>query len=478
MERTPLAGRLLFWGGLLLCEAAAGLAVLVLPSPLYGLLLGLLVPVLMLLWVKPLLGYMLMVFFLPNYGVELMKISETADLSLLEPAVFLAFVAWVIHCLKEGRLRFDFSGVDLTIFAVFVWVTLSILWAPGQFRSIQQLIKIIVVLGVYFLSIQMINSRRDFSYILAAWLALSVVVSVVGIYQLFTVGLKAAPQYVFTEHYEKIHRDVRTTSLFEGSDMAAFLLSLAVVLVITRYATLNPGGWRTLVWFLISLFLFVLVTTIARKSYIATAVAVVYLGYSARQMRRAVASVAPVVAVAVAVILAGPFSEAIMERLGSFLMPAEQAIPNRLPTWLLGLSFFMDSPLIGNGLGSFYVLATREGSPLVFPHNFYLFVLVEFGVVGMVLVLLWAYQFFTSFRRYTGGGADQETYLISRGLVAGAIVIVLHAFFRSFSFTDPTFWGFFGLCRAFLKVYPPALQGEPCEDAASKARNVQAQPVW
>jgi O-antigen ligase len=185
-----------------------------------------------------------------------------------------------------------------------------------------------------------------------------------------------------------------------------------------------------------------------------------------------------VLILAVAVILAGPFSEAIWERLQSFLLPAEQAIPNRLPTWLLGISFFIDSPLIGNGLGSFFVLATRANSPLVFPHNFYLFILVEFGLVGMAIVLLWAYQFYSSFRRYKWGVVDEETYLMSRGLVAGAIVIVLHAFFRSFSLTDPTFWGYFGMTSAFLKVYQPALQGASCEDERQERYAQQAQPVW
>ena len=101
------------------------------------------------------------------------------------------------------------------------------------------------------------------------------------------------------------------------------------------------------------------------------------------------------------------------------------------------------------------MLATLAQSPLAFPHNFYLFILVEFGVVGMALVLLWGYQFFFSFRQYRHTIAEDETYLLATGLTAGAIVIVLHAFFRSFSLTDPTFWGYFGMTSAFLKVYLP-----------------------
>jgi len=83
VERLPWTGRLLWWGGLLLAEVAAGLSILILPDPLYGFLLTLLIPLGLLLWKKPLLGYLLMIFFLPNYGIDLMKISETADLSLL-----------------------------------------------------------------------------------------------------------------------------------------------------------------------------------------------------------------------------------------------------------------------------------------------------------------------------------------------------------------------------------------------------------
>jgi len=455
MGRWPISVRMLLWGALIVCEVAAGLSLLILPDPTWGFLLAAVVPVLMLLYAKPLLGYMFMIFFLPNYGINLFNVSATADVSLMEPAVAIACLSWFLLCVKQGRLKLSFTGLDLPIFAIFIWAGISILWAPGAFRSAQQIIKIMIVLTVYFLSVQMVNSKKDLRWVLGAWIALSIVVSVVGIYQVVTTGLHASTQYVYTEAYTKIHRDVRTTSLFEGSDMAAFLLSMAVVYGVTRYTTLEPGGWRRFTWFLMPLFMFTLVTTISRKSYLATAVAVVYLSYSSAKMRKAIMSVAPVLGLAVAVILAGAFSAAIMERLQSFLLPPQEAIPNRYETWNYGIGFFFDSPLIGNGLGSFFVLATLAQSPLVFPHNFYLFILVEFGVVGMALVLLWGYQFFSSFRKYRHTIAEDETYLLATGLTAGAIVIVLHAFFRSFSLTDPTFWGYFGMTSAFLKVYPP-----------------------
>jgi O-antigen ligase len=456
MKNIPFGGKMLIWVTLLFLEAALGLSVMVLPKPYYSVIIAMLIPIGMVFWAKPLLGILVMVFFLPNYGVDLLNFYGKADLHFINLAVGLSLICWFIYCIKEGRLKITISSLDLGIFMLFCWVCMSMMWTVGQVRSVQQILKIVNILLGYFLIVQLVNSKDDFRWLVGAWVLLALVVSIVGVWQLATHGLHASTQYAYSEQYTKIHRDVRTTAMFEGADMAGFLMSLSVVIVVTRYAIMEKGPWKLFVWCLIPLFMFILVTTISRKSYMATAAALTYMCLSSPRMRQAILSVVPLVLFAMALILAGPFADAIIARLKSFLMPVEQGMPYRWPTWEFGAGLFAKSPFIGHGLGAFYILASQADMHLVFPHNFFLYMLAEFGLVGMFFFVLWCYQLFRSLSKYKVWETEDEACILARGLTAGALVIFLHAGFRSFSLTDPTFWGYFGMCSAFLKVHPLA----------------------
>jgi hypothetical protein len=474
MEGLSLSARALLWIGLLIAEIAAGLSILV--SPLVGLGLSALIPIGLLLWRRPLLGYMLLVFFLPNYGkISLFNVGGTADITILQPAVAFAMLSYAVLVLRKGKIEFSFHSVDLPLFLIFLWAAISVLWTVNMFRGLQHLVRVMTGLSVYMLSVQMVKSRRDFRLVMSAWLALALGGAIYGVYETLTTGIHAAAQYEaeYTALYEKIHRDVRTSGLFDSPDMAGFLFSLSVVLVVTRFSTLAKGAWRRFVWFLIPLFMFTLVTTIARKSYLATGAALVMMFLLSKKMRWAVTSQLPFAVAAVVVIMLTPFGDAIRERVGSLFMPVAEAIPYRYQTWSYGLGYFFDSPLVGNGLGSFYELALRTGTVLQMPHNYYIWTLAEMGVVGMSLLLFWAYRMVSNFVPFLRREVEDEAYLLGLGLLCGLLVVVLHGAFRSFMLVDPTLWGFIGLCRAFLKVYQPS----PAPQAVPAPRVAYGQSV-
>jgi O-antigen ligase len=137
-------------------------------------------------------------------------------------------------------------------------------------------------------------------------------------------------------------------------------------------------------------------------------------------------------------------------------MAPEESMSSRTLTWQFAFGFFERSPIIGNGLGSFYGYATMMNSPLLFTHNFYLFILTEFGVVGLTLLTIWFFLFGYAFVGFWSRHTDEDARILSAGIFAGLFVIAITMFFRSFSLTDPTFWGFAGLASAFLKTHSPA----------------------
>jgi O-antigen ligase len=114
---------------------------------------------------------------------------------------------------------------------------------------------------------------------------------------------------------------------------------------------------------------------------------------------------------------------------------------------------FVNSPLIGNGVGSFKKLGPAMGSPLTGLHNFYLYVLAEYGIVGMILLVYWGLGYLSGYRRAFRSVTDVQKKVVFRGAFAGIMALGAQATFRTFGLTDPLFWGYIGFMAATLRLF-------------------------
>lgn len=410
------------------------------------------------IYYKPLISYLSLVFLLPNYGIDLFKIGGDADVSLLEPAIFLACIGLVFLFIKKPSIRVRFTGTEFAIFLLYFWASFSYFWTPVQMRGLQQVVKVAEGIVIYFLTTTMITSRKDFNVVVGAWIGLVMVVSVVGTYQTFTSGFRAAAAYTFTSGYDKIHRDVRTTALFEGADMVGFITSLVSVLIITYILVLPRGRWKTILMCSLPLASFTFLTAMSRKSFVAIVGALLVMQLMLKQkfLGRLILILIGSFIVALTVLLtmgSSGFIDALKERVMSLFISPEESIKYRLQAWDVGIGMFMQSPLIGRGLGSFYNIAILAGSILTFPHNFYVFIISELGLVGLFFLVFWWFQIGLQFSKVLKNCANEEIRVIGVGMVGGLVTIAITMAFRSFSLTDPTFWGYMGLTSAFLKLH-------------------------
>lgn len=417
------------------------------------------IPVLIaVIYYKPILSYLILVFLLPNYGIDLFKIGGDADVSLLEPAIFLAFIGLIFLFVKKPRLSVHLTEVEFAIFLLYFWAAFSYFWTPVQMRGLQQIVKVAEGIVIYFLTTTMITSRKDFNVVVGAWIGLVLVVSVVGTYQAFTSGFKAAAAYTFTSGYDKIHKDVRSTALFEGADMVGFITSLVAVLIITYILVLPRGRWKTMLMFSLPLASFTFLTAMSRKSFVAIVGALFFMQLMLKKkfLSRLIIILIVSFVIAVSVLLtfaSSGFIAALKERVMSLFMSPEESMKYRLDAWNVGIDMFKQSPLIGRGLGSFYQISILAGSVLTFQHNFYVFIISELGLVGLFFLFFWWFQIGIKFVKCLKNCANEEIRVIGVGMIGGLITIAITMAFRSFSLTDPTFWGYMGLTSAFLKLH-------------------------
>jgi O-antigen ligase len=101
----------------------------------------------------------------------------------------------------------------------------------------------------------------------------------------------------------------------------------------------------------------------------------------------------------------------------------------RIQLWAEGLKIFRLYPLFGTGLGGWAALSGHYLSP----HNTYLHVAVELGLVGLALYLIYIALFMKDLRKMMlGAAAGSARYIILSGLYSLCLGLLVHQFFESY----------------------------------------------
>ncbi|MDT9688519.1 O-antigen ligase family protein [Streptomyces sp. P9(2023)] len=262
---------------------------------------------------------------------------------------------------------------------------------PGVARYVQ--VFVLVPAAVLL----MIRDRRDFAVVAWALVGLALLQGAVGVTQYLT-GTGASYQ----------GEDIRAVGTFGPTDVMgmATVVSYGLVVVVGIALGSGRGRARTAALVCAGLLFLPLVLSFSRGAWIATVLAVaIQLVLSG--LRRA-GRVALVVG-ALAVVLVGGFgvgSAMVKDRVASITQVAgapDQSVTDRYTMWAAAGEMWRSDPLTGVGLKGFPAyrdshasLALSSGSdtagagaafqrqPLLSPHNMYLLVLSEQGLVGLL----------------------------------------------------------------------------------------------
>ncbi|MGW8887028.1 O-antigen ligase family protein [Streptomyces sp. NPDC055749] len=304
---------------------------------------------------------------------------------------------------------------------------------PGFVRYLQ--VFVLVPAAVCLL----IRDAQGFRIVVGAVVFLALVQGVTGIHQ-YATGTGAS----------YMGEDIRAVGTFGPGDIMGMATVVSFGLLATAaYVLRAPGGaprWlRPCALGASAVLLVALVLSFSRGSWIATAIAGLAL-ISLTGARRAVRALA--VLCATGVVLVGGFgigSEMVSQRLTSITEVTgtpDQSVTDRYTMWAAAASMWREEPAAGVGLKGFPAhrdghasIALSAGSdtagagqafrkqPLLSPHNMYLLVLSEQGLIGLTaLVGSWLALLVGGVRRLVVGRGRRET-AVDCGLVALGLMI-------------------------------------------------------
>ncbi|MGP4004610.1 O-antigen ligase family protein [Streptomyces sp. 8N706] len=268
---------------------------------------------------------------------------------------------------------------------------------PGFVRYLQ--IFVLVPASVVLL----LRSRRDFRWLAAAVIAVAVFQGAVGVHQ-----------YVTGTGASYSGQDIRAVGTFSPLDVMGMATIVAHGIVLALALGLAPpaGSPRWLRPASLScagLLLLPLAFSFSRGAWIATALACTVVLVLAG-LRTALSALAVLFAAAVVLVSgAGAGSALIGERLTSIVQVTDtpdRSVTDRYTMWAAAVSIWRDAPVTGVGIKGFP--AHRDGHasiglsassdsggagmkfrrvPLLTPHNMYLLILSEQGLIGLTVVV-------------------------------------------------------------------------------------------
>lgn len=283
-----------------------------------------------------------------------------------------AIAATVLHVVMGGRVRSLVAFHWLAILYM-SWVFLSAFWGTARHGSIQKEVNTYLQICVMLWVVWEASPTRS---------------RLVNLLQAYVLGAYVAAGSTVHNYLTGvgIHEDAQRFSAtgFDPNDLGVILaLALPMAWYIASTTTSTMKRWLNRLY-LVAGTVGILLTG-SRGALLAMVVALAVVPATLTQVRRGVRVAAVVLAIAAAAVAVNFVPEKAFERLGTTGSEISGGdLNSRLRIWKGGLSVVPNAPFRGQGPGGWYpAVGLQIGN--VAPHNTWLMILVEEGLIGLVL---------------------------------------------------------------------------------------------
>jgi O-antigen ligase len=418
---------------------------------------------------------LLMVFLIPfNFVFRIGPIPVAAEL--------LKAFAWIPALIYFGHRRQPFRTSRYN----WQFAVLSVLICVAFFRSsdlpyaLAQTSRFIFNIGLYYLVINLVDSREKILQIFRVLATSTFLVACYGFYQ-FIIQDYGALFWIINPRIETslahgrddfwAWRNRITSVLTSEMELGHYFnLCLPVGIVLWVTERFNRLSWRWLWMTIASAVGLILTFTFASwLALIATAAVFVFFFVDKRLRLKLLLGGALALAFVGCIVIFGPLRTFFVEKaLGTGVGGLAWDVLGRLDSWLFALQSWWPHPLFGLGVGNYEILQYEHdlmhdvslgtgGTP----HEAYIFLLVQYGLVGLITVLT---IMFGSIRSDLRLRADSEL-----GLIAIAIAFALTTQLFEWLADDSPFFGphasyvvwlFLGLSESIRNLAPNAVAVE------------------
>lgn len=422
--------------------------------PLYLLILVVVTPCVIWSLSRPYLSYVFLLFSLPFFAYSITGTQEEKgqiDIKFYDIATIIAIFSWIVNGLVKKTLSFEKSPIILPLFLLYAWMFFSLSWCYSFKVGTIDFAKKLICVSVFLLTINLVTDRKRLDMTFRLWTIIGLIYAFCSLWEVFHQGFGAAAARL-AEHWGE---SVRTSGYAPGPNRFGFFLNLCMMISIPQLATTKSFKYKIFLIFSTIMMMLILITTMSRGAWAGFVAGAAILSFYSRACRKALIIGFIIAAVITVAISTTSYIDAIYERFAGLVDPSITKDYHGKPeVWAAGLKMFQDSPLIGVGIGSFNLLSPSYGSTiLVLPHDLYIYILAEFGLIGAALFLLLVAISLAEALKTLKKLTNQSEKLILVGLLAGLFIYCFQGLAISFGFREADMGAFFGLAIATIKIF-------------------------
>jgi O-antigen ligase len=416
--------------------------------------------------------FLLIIFFLPTqYGLHLwpdFSLVAGKRMDYLSPTVFftdiliglllsISFVSWFFSYRKTRILIrqlfvriFDFVNGNKLLVALFISITVGILFSSRPILGIYSLLRLIELILFALVSYRLFESKAVRMYFIAAFSISMLLQSVLAIWQFNSQSSIGGIFYYLGERtFSSITPGIANASLggalilrpygtLPHPNVLGGYLLLGLILVCSEFLTFRisrntgmtlPSGLfskiKKVYLFTVMVFSSITLLLSMSRSAIAVGAALVIfllvraLGFPRKQkVKKSMAKALNIKYYSYALFLLCIFLivfSPIVSRFTSFSVNSESFV-ERKDLAIASFQMFLDHPLFGVGLGNFLVklpeYVSLHKTPLQPVHNIYLLILAELGVVGAIIVSAFLVKIFKKAKDLVSFGNNRWLLLV------------------------------------------------------------------
>jgi O-antigen ligase len=242
-------------------------------------------------------------------------------------------------------------------------------------------------------------------------------------------------------------------------NVLGFFLNTALMVTIAKFQTSDSVKHRTVLFCVVVLIVFSVVATLSRMSIVGL---ILGSGTLILLRRRGTKNFGMILAgtvalVTVLILIGGPvYRNVLVERYSAILDPEEAVgFGKRLYIWFdVAADIFADNPITGTGVGGFVSVSTSYGaSKLKSPHNLYVYVLAEFGLMGLLFfgaIVAGLFKLSIDSYKHIADLKDRTTLL---GLLMCIFLYGLQGLTINFILREHEIWILLGLTLSAFRIF-------------------------
>jgi O-antigen ligase len=406
-------------------------------------------------------GLFLLAFTIPFVGdeettirfVELFAIGRFSV--RISDVIFLAlFVSWLYSFAVDSNKRLGHDPLRGPIILILLWMLLSLFWAPDQTAGVILFVKILQGFLVYTLVLSLLEDEKTFRLLLYAWVLSGVVLATAG-------TLEA--HFSSTSTLQSIEAGAgigkfRPTGIQGNPKQFGLTLDACIIIAFYLFTQSSRRVIKLLYAVAISILFVGVLSSYSRTPVVALIITMTFLLYYVGKLNPTRIIVLLSVTVIISFLLSqGPIWEAFSYRMQRRMLTTniDTMMGGRISIWKHCLNIFKEHPILGVGIGNSRIFLQNVETNIPtfpYPHNFFLFTLVELGAIGFFLFINFLIRVITAIVRCLRQLNDLHKRTLIVFLSSGLFMFFISVQVTTYRFQKKTVWVFLAMTMAALNL--------------------------